>query len=194
MLARARSRALDALYNAEVARRSDASASPRSFEQMMQTRGTDLPELARELDIARSVIADLTSGGMRAPVGKRLVDSLMHALAITEDAFQSALRAALHSPRLGHAKVDRVAKLRGGHPRQLDAAGAQALLARRGLRGGRLDRYLKHAAWRIINFVRLRRPRACRPVGRDESQHARGSNPGESIGERARDRHNRIWR
>jgi len=106
MLARARSRALDALYNAEVARRSDASASPRSFEQMMQTRGTDLPELARQLDVARSVLADLMSGGMHAPVGKRLVDALTHALAITEDAFQSALQAALRSPRLGHAKAE----------------------------------------------------------------------------------------
>jgi hypothetical protein len=106
MLARARSRALDALYNAEVARRSDASASPRSFEQMMQARGTDVPQLARDLNIARSVLADLVSGGMRAPAGRRLVDALTYALAITEDAFHAALQAALRAPRLSHAKAD----------------------------------------------------------------------------------------
>jgi hypothetical protein len=62
--------------------------------------------LARELNIARSVLADLVSGGMRAPVGKRLVDALTYALAITEDAFQAALQLAVRSPRLGHAKAD----------------------------------------------------------------------------------------
>ena len=106
MLTRARSRALDALYNAEVAQRSDVNKSQRSFEQMMQARGTDVPQLARELGIARSVLADLVSGGMRAPVGKRLVDALTYALAVTEGAFQAALRLALRSPRLGHAKAD----------------------------------------------------------------------------------------
>jgi hypothetical protein len=111
MLARARSRALDALYNAEVARRAEVSASPRSFEQMMQARGTNVPELARELGIARSVLADLVSGGMRAPVGKRLADALMHALAMTADAFDSALQAALRAPHLGHAKADETPSL-----------------------------------------------------------------------------------
>ncbi len=106
MLTRARSRALDALYNAEVAERSGTNASQRSFEQMMQARGTDVPELARELGIARSVLADLVSGGMRAPAGWRLIDALTYALAVTEDAFQSALQLALRSPRLGHAKAD----------------------------------------------------------------------------------------
>jgi hypothetical protein len=105
MLTRARSRALDALYNAEVARRSEASSSERSFEQMMQARGTDVPQLARDLNIARSVLADLVSGGMRAPVGRRLVDALTYALAITEDAFQAALQLALRTPRLSHAKA-----------------------------------------------------------------------------------------
>jgi hypothetical protein len=51
-----------------------------------------LPDLARQLDVARSVLADLMSGGMHAPVGRRLVDALTHAPAITEDAFQSAWR------------------------------------------------------------------------------------------------------
>jgi len=106
MLARARSRTLDALYNAEVARHLDTSASPRSFEQMMQARDTDVPQLARDLNIARSVLADLVSGGMRAPAGRRLVDALTYALAITEDAFQAALQTALSTPRLSHAKAN----------------------------------------------------------------------------------------
>jgi transcriptional regulator with XRE-family HTH domain len=73
---------------------------------MMQARGTNLPELARELGIARSVLADLVSGGMRAPVGERLADALMHSLAVTGDALESAVQAALRAPRLGHAKAD----------------------------------------------------------------------------------------
>ena len=72
----------------------------------MQARGTDVPQFAREFGIARSVLADLVSGGMRAPVGRRLIDALIYALGITEDTFQSALQLALRSPRLGHAKAD----------------------------------------------------------------------------------------
>jgi len=105
MLTRARSRTLDALYNAEVARRSEASSSERSFGQIMQARGTDVPQLARDLNIARNVLADLVSGGMRAPVGRRLIDALTQVLTITEDAFQAALQLALRAPRLSHAKA-----------------------------------------------------------------------------------------
>jgi hypothetical protein len=72
----------------------------------MAKPGTDVPRLARQLDIARSVLADLVNGGVLAPVGKRLVRALTTALNITIEVFDSALQLALTSPRLGHAKAD----------------------------------------------------------------------------------------
>lgn len=105
MLARGHSRVLNALYNAEVAAK--ASGEPcESFQQIMADRGTDVPRLARQLDIARSVLADLVNGGVLAPIGKRLVNALTRALSITGEAFYAALQRALNSPRLGHAKAD----------------------------------------------------------------------------------------
>lgn len=106
MLSRARSRALDAVYNAEVALASEpASAASRSFEQLMSACGKDVPQLARNLDIARGVLAALVGGRMLAPVGNRLVAALMTELAITRDAFNDALRLALAAPSIGHAKA-----------------------------------------------------------------------------------------
>jgi hypothetical protein len=105
MLARGHSRVLDALYNAEVAAK--AAGEPcESFQEMMARQGTDVPRLARQLDIARSVLADLVNGGVLAPIGKRLVNALTRALNITVQAFDGALQRALNAPRLGHAKAD----------------------------------------------------------------------------------------
>lgn len=105
MLARGHSRVLNALYNAEIAAK--AAGEPcESFQQIMAERGTDVPQLARELDIARSVLADLVNGGVLAPIGKRLVNALTRALSISVAVFDAALQRALHSPRLGHAKAD----------------------------------------------------------------------------------------
>jgi hypothetical protein len=107
MLSRSRSRALNALYDAEVALTSEqSSASSHSFEQMMNERGTDIPQLARDLNIARGILAALVSGRMEPPVGERLVTALMGALAIARNAFNDALRSALAVPRIGHAKAD----------------------------------------------------------------------------------------
>ena len=77
-----------------------------SFQEMMAERRTDVPRLARELDIARSVLADLVNGGVLAPIGKRLVNAFTRALSITVEAFDAALQRSLNSPRLGHAKAD----------------------------------------------------------------------------------------
>src|SRR5206468_2338952 len=96
MLACAQSRVLNALYNAEVAAKAVAEPS-RSFQQLMVLRGTDVPRLAREIDIARSVLADLVNGGMLAPVGKKLVDALTHKLMIAVEVFDRALQCALAS-------------------------------------------------------------------------------------------------
>src|SRR5579863_5290476 len=60
MLVRGFSRVLNAIYNAEHAAVSNASFAPvQSFHQMVAARGTDVPTLSRELDITRSVLADL---------------------------------------------------------------------------------------------------------------------------------------
>jgi hypothetical protein len=80
--------------------------SERSFEQLMNASGTDIPQLARDLDIARTVLAALVAGRMRAPVGKRLVAALMVRLAIAPGEFDAALWLALATPRIGHAKAD----------------------------------------------------------------------------------------
>jgi hypothetical protein len=107
VLSRSRSRALDALYNAEVAVASEQSSAPeRSFDQMMSASGTDVPRLARDLDIARTVLAALVGGRMLAPVGNRLVAALMVRLALSLGEFDTALRLALATPRMGHAKAD----------------------------------------------------------------------------------------
>src|SRR5438552_2596447 len=56
MLARGFSRVLNALYDAETEAGSSTVAQPcETFQQMMSARGTDVPKLARELGIARSV-------------------------------------------------------------------------------------------------------------------------------------------
>ena len=62
-------------------------------------RGNEVSQLASELDIARSVLADLVSGGCSRPSASV---SWMRspALAITEDAFQAALQLALRIPAL----------------------------------------------------------------------------------------------
>lgn len=105
MLANAYSRALNALYNAEVEAASAGAVLPaESFQQMLAERGEDVPSLARALNIARSVLADLFNGGMLAPVGKRLMDAIVGRVTRTRKAFDDALMIALASPRLGHAK------------------------------------------------------------------------------------------
>jgi hypothetical protein len=106
MLLRGRSRALDALYNAKHAVAAEQSpAASHSFDQMMNMCGTDVPKLARDLDVARTVLAALVGGRMRSPVGPRLVMAIMGALCITREAFDAALRLAFATPRIGHAKA-----------------------------------------------------------------------------------------
>jgi hypothetical protein len=104
-LARGHSRVLNALYNAEVAAK--AAGEPcESLQKAIAQRGTDVPRLARELVIDRSVLADLVNGGVLAPIGRRLVAALTRSLDITAEVFDRALQHALQSPCLGPAKAD----------------------------------------------------------------------------------------
>lgn len=107
MLSRGHSRVLNALYSAAEAAQSEATAqASTSFQDMMAARGTDVPQLARALDIGRSVLADLFNGGMLQPVGRRLVEALTEALEVSVEAIDAAARRAVRNPRLGHAKAD----------------------------------------------------------------------------------------
>jgi hypothetical protein len=105
-LERGFSQVLNALYNAEVAASQDTSVTCQSFDQMTAARGTTIPQLARELDLKRSVIADLFNGGMLAPVGQRLVDAIVAKVTITRAAFDAAYSLARDAPRVGHPKAD----------------------------------------------------------------------------------------
>jgi hypothetical protein len=107
MLSRGQSRAMDALYKAQtasVAQQSGATAS--TFDQIMASRGTDVPELSRKLDVSRGVLSALVSGRMLPPVGERLVAAMTNYLAISREVFNSALQFACATPRLGHAKAE----------------------------------------------------------------------------------------
>nr|WP_294522484.1 hypothetical protein [uncultured Rhodopila sp.] len=108
-LARAYSRALNALYQADVKAPVHAS-NGEYFQDILATRGMDVPALAREvggdIGIRRSVIADLINGRMRPPVGRRFLDASCRGLAITRDRFFAALERAIATPRYGLAKAD----------------------------------------------------------------------------------------
>jgi hypothetical protein len=113
MLARGFSRVLNALYNAETEAAEGIHNQPcETFLQMMSAAGTDVPKLARELDIGRSVLADLVNGMMLAPMGPRLLSALSAKFGRAEEAVARALDAALKSPRLGHAKANQTPTVR----------------------------------------------------------------------------------
>lgn len=106
LLSRSRSRALNAIYNAQRAAE-DKGSGELTLQQMMSDAGLSVPHLARQIDIERSVLADLTAGRMRLPIGRRLVEALTAALGVTSDALERAVAPLLSNPRLGMAKADR---------------------------------------------------------------------------------------
>jgi hypothetical protein len=103
MVSRSQSRTLDALHKARAAGTSNQAAL--TFDQIMAASGTNVPDLARNLDINRGVLAALVGGRMLAPVGERLVSALVNCWAITIGTFDSALHLALTAPRLGIPKA-----------------------------------------------------------------------------------------
>jgi hypothetical protein len=106
LLARGRSTALNALHDVQMsASAADATAPLLTFEHIIAARGTNIPAIARALNIGRDVLSALINGRMRMPAGERLVVAFMSLLSITRDAFCAAHRAALNSPRLGLAKA-----------------------------------------------------------------------------------------
>jgi hypothetical protein len=105
--ARAYSQALNIIYSAETSAlpAKDLTAC-RTFQQMEAAVGKETYQLAKEMDVARGVLADLFNGRMRPPIRKRLVDGLLSLLHTSREEFRSALDCALSQPRLGHAKAD----------------------------------------------------------------------------------------
>jgi hypothetical protein len=108
ILARGYSQALNIIFNAEQAAEGTRSVgeSQKTFAGMLSAAGKDIPNLARELNVGRTVLADLFNGWMLAPVSGRLLEAVVKALAITRESFDWALNYALQKPYLGHAKAD----------------------------------------------------------------------------------------
>ena len=103
-LARAYSRAINALYDADTKAATSATA-PQTFQDILAARGTNARALAQDVGISRGVIADLIGGRMRRPVGRRFLDAVCRALAITHATFSAAIEMALGSPQPVLAKA-----------------------------------------------------------------------------------------
>lgn len=98
------SNALNAIYAAQ---QKDAEPDGAvSFHAIAAARHVDLVEMARAMDIARGVLADLFDGVMLRPIRARLVDAVCHAFKITAGVFDRALDFAQQNPRFGHAKSE----------------------------------------------------------------------------------------
>jgi hypothetical protein len=107
MLARGRSRALNAVYNAEIEARVQEAGSVGTFTQFVEAAGTTIAALARRIEIDRMVLGELAAGRMALPIGQRLTDALVGALKTMPQNLDGAIRRALAAPRLGHAMAER---------------------------------------------------------------------------------------
>lgn len=112
MIARGRSRALNAIYNArqeadQEAAGTNAAAAQPSWQEMLRAKGITVPQLARQIDIDRMVLSELGAGRMRLPLGHRLTDALTGALEVTPAHLAAAVGQLVAAPRLGHAKADK---------------------------------------------------------------------------------------
>jgi hypothetical protein len=107
LLARNYSNALNALYHAHApaAPITTLTSSTQSFHDIAAARGKTVVSIAREIDIARGVIADLFNGWMSLPIRGRLVHAVCSVLLISPDIFYSVLTLVLQTPRIGHAKA-----------------------------------------------------------------------------------------
>lgn len=102
LLNRAFSQVLNLIYEAEHAPASTEQAE--SFQQLMQNTQTDVPSLAREMNIERSVLADLVGGRICPPVGRRFGATLTRLLSVAQDRVDAAIEIALRGGGAVHAK------------------------------------------------------------------------------------------
>lgn len=106
MMNRARSRALNAIYNAQAAEQDKTQAAPETtFDQLLSSEGLDTRRLSRAIDVGRDVLSDLFRGRMSPPIGPRLVTALLDQLKATRAQFDHALAYAQSHPSMGHAKA-----------------------------------------------------------------------------------------
>lgn len=106
MLNRARSRALNAIYHAQITAQPEAGLDNElTFDQLLSAVGLTTPQLSRTLDIGRDVLSDLFRGRMRPPLGQRLILALMETLTATEAQIDRALTHALANPAIGQARA-----------------------------------------------------------------------------------------
>lgn len=106
MMNRARSRALNAIYNAQAVEQDNIQAAPETtFDQLLSGAGLDTRQLGRAIDIGRDVLSDLLRGRMSPPIGPRLVKALLDQLNATRAQFDRALAYAQSHPSMGHAKA-----------------------------------------------------------------------------------------
>jgi hypothetical protein len=99
------SRALSALYSADLENAASESDTYQSFEAVLEARGKTIPALAKEIDIRRSIIADLFGGRVSPPLSKRMTEALQRTLVIPADKVLDLLQYALGQPKLGMAKA-----------------------------------------------------------------------------------------
>ncbi len=102
LLNRAFSQVLNLIYEAEHAPASTEHAE--SFQQLMQNIQMDVPSLAREMDIERSVLADLVGGRICPPVGARFGLALTRLLSVAQSKVDAAIEIALRGGGAVHAK------------------------------------------------------------------------------------------
>jgi len=106
MMSRARSRALNAIYNAQAAEKVDAQAARETtFDQLLSNVGLDTRQLSRAIDVGRDVLSDLFRGRMSPPVGSRLVQALLDQLQATRAQFDRAHAYSRAHPSMGHANA-----------------------------------------------------------------------------------------
>lgn len=123
MLAKGRSEAMSAIYEAEQAAseslvdsESDASTTDGSsvtpglssainFDLLLKNARKPIPTLAREIDIDRAVVAEVAAGRVRLPIGDRFLSAVASVLGLKKDYIVAAIRQSLRRPRLGPAKA-----------------------------------------------------------------------------------------
>jgi hypothetical protein len=106
LAARGYSQALNLIFDEEHTN-DNIAAKCQSFQEMLAAAGKNVPAIARELDIARSVVADLVNGWMIDPIPARVAEGITSALSTTPDLFRSAMQLAQQSQYVGHAKSDK---------------------------------------------------------------------------------------
>lgn len=110
MISIAQSYTMNLLHEARSAASAE-SASSVTFDQILKSSQTNIPDLARSLDVARSVLAALIGGRMKSPIGPRLVEALTKVWSISKEKLDGAAEAALTRPQLGMLKADESAKV-----------------------------------------------------------------------------------